>query len=86
MTRFEFHFVCEELNLEQETLQRWIESRLIQPSDPSGPFFDEEDLSRLRLLSDMKQLYGTNDESLEVLLHLIDQIHHLTAEIKKLKS
>ncbi len=86
MSKIEFSLVCEELNLEENTLTRWVESRLIHPVDTDGPYFDEEDVARLRLMMHLKDIYEVNDPSLEVILHLVDQIHHLSAELKKIKS
>jgi chaperone modulatory protein CbpM len=85
MSKIEISFICEELNLDEETLARWIEFRLIQPADISGPYFDEEDVARLRLMADLKELYDVNDSSMEVILHLIDHIHMLSAQLKKQK-
>jgi chaperone modulatory protein CbpM len=86
MSKIELSFVCEELNLDEATLTRWIELRLIEPADESGPYFDEEDFARLCLMRDLKHIYEVNDPSLEVILHLVDQIHHLTTELKKIKT
>jgi chaperone modulatory protein CbpM len=86
MSKIEISFICEELDLDEDTLLRWIESRLIQPADISGPYFDEEDLARLRLMAELKELYDVNDSSMEVILHLIDQIHSLSAQLKRMKN
>ena len=86
MKKIDMSYICEELQLDEETIIRWIECRLVEPADSSTPYFDEEDLSRIRFIAEMQNLYSSNDESLEIILHLVDQIHHLTAEIKKIKE
>ena len=86
MKKFEMSFICEELQLDEMTIQDWINCRLVRPSDLSGPYFDEEDFSRIRLITEIKNICEANEESLEVILHLIDQIHYLTSELKKIKD
>ncbi len=86
MKKFEMSFICEELELDEETVLSWVKCRMVQPLDLEGPYFDEEDLSRIRFIADMRKTYSTNDESLEVIMHLIDQIHNLTSELKKIKG
>ena len=39
--------------------------------------FTELDLARARLIHDLKHNMGVNDEGLDVILHLIDQMHGL---------
>lgn len=84
--KIELSFVCEELNIDQETVLSWVECSLVQPIDKEAPAFDEEDLGRIRFLADMRKTYNTNRESLEVMMHLVDQIHCLTAELRKAKN
>ena len=87
MKMYELSFVCRELNLDEETLVTWIDARLITPADSEGPLFDDEDFGRLRLISEIRNTYNTNQESIEVILHLIDQIHLLNQQlISKKKS
>ncbi len=86
MRQIELSFICEELELDEETVLSWVNCRLVQPADLDGPVFDEEDFSRICLIADLRKTYNTNDESLEVIMHLVDQIHGLTSELKKIKS
>lgn len=83
MTKFELSYVCQEFEVPEDTIYSWIECHLIEPAEVQGPLFDEEDLARIKLLIDLKNLYNTNNESLEVILHLVDQIHHLNLELNK---
>jgi chaperone modulatory protein CbpM len=86
MDKMELSFVCEELELEEELVLSWVQCQLIQPIDIEGPYFDEEDLGRIRLIADMKRTFNTSDETLEVILHLVDQVHALRAELKKISK
>ena len=86
MRKIELSYICEELQLDEETVLSWVKCRLVQPMDLEGPVFDEEDYSRIRLIADLRETYNTNDESLEIIMHLVDQIHILTSELKKIKE
>jgi len=83
MKKIKIQTICETLDLDESTLIRWIETRLVLPSDPEALFFDEEDLSRIRLLKELTELYTSDEETLGLILHLIDQIYHLKSELKK---
>ncbi len=86
MKTYELSFICEELNIDQNTIITWIESQLVIPIKVDELTFDEEDFSRIRLLHEIQETYSSNLESLEVILHLIDQIHLLNHELKKKKD
>jgi len=86
MDKIEISFICEELDLDEETILNWVQCRLVQPVELEGPLFDKEDFGRLRLMADLRKSCNTNDESLEVIMHLVDQIHILRAELKKSNS
>jgi chaperone modulatory protein CbpM len=85
MKKYEMTYVCERLNVSEENIHQWIMGRLIEPVDPSGPFFDDEDLSRIRLIVEMERLCETHEDALEVILRLVDQVHGLHAELSRLK-
>ena len=86
MKKFELKFICERFSLDEEIITRWMSTDLLSPADPAGPLFDEEDLARIRLIIEIQETYSSNDESIELILHLIDQIHALSAEVRGLKE
>ena len=53
--------------------QRW----LIPAAGAAERDFTEVDVARARLIHDLKHNMGVNDEGLDVILHLIDQMHGL---------
>ena len=65
-------------HLDNATLEVWIRESWICP-DCTSPerAFSEMDLARASLIRDLKQNMGVNDEGLDVILHLIDQMHGL---------
>ena len=68
----------ERAHLERTTLEVWIREEWICPVRAAPePAFTEVDLARARLIYDLKQNMGVNDAGLDVILHLLDQMHGL---------
>jgi chaperone modulatory protein CbpM len=65
-------------HLDRGTLEVWIREAWICPdcTTPERTFTDM-DLARANLIHDLKHNMGVNDEGLDVILHLIDQMHGL---------
>lgn len=64
--------------LDRETLDVWIEEEWLIPSGTaSEQAFSEADLARARLIRDLIQDLGVNDEGVGVILNLLDQMHGL---------
>ena len=73
--------VCSEIGIEKmvvlEFIRRdWI---LIEHSikNEAEMSMDEEDLARILLIQDLRADLGVNDESVPIILHLLDQLHAL---------
>ena len=75
MNKQEFLTCC---GLEVRTLEVWLEQRWLMP-DTSSPEtdFSEIDVARVRLIRDLKRDFGVNDEGVDLILHLVDQLHGL---------
>lgn len=64
--------------LDLETLQVWIEEEWLVPSGTAtDQAFSEADLARAKLIQDLMQDLGVNDEGVGVILNLLDQVHGL---------
>ncbi|MBF0544807.1 MAG: hypothetical protein HQM08_10255 [Candidatus Riflebacteria bacterium] len=64
----------------RDCLQRqWIE-----PMDKEAGRLAQEDIARLLLIRDLMEDMGVNDESVPVILNLIDQIHTLKRKARLL--
>lgn len=64
--------------LDQETLEIWIEEEWLVPSETTDePEFSEADLARAKLIQDLKHDMGVNDEGVGIILNLLDQMHSL---------
>jgi chaperone modulatory protein CbpM len=59
-----------------QTLEFWLEQQWLIPEETSvGMGFSERDIARARLIQDLKREFGVNDEGIDVILHLVDQLH-----------
>jgi chaperone modulatory protein CbpM len=68
----------ERSRLDLGTLEIWIRESWICPDCTTlERTFSDMDLARANLISDLKRNMGVNDEGLDVILHLIDQMHGL---------
>lgn len=64
--------------LQVQTLEFWLEQRWLIPEETSaGAEFSDADLARAHLIHDLKHDFGANDEGIDVILHLMDQLHGL---------
>jgi len=70
--------------LEVETLEAWIEAGWLLPrTGDEAERFSEVDLARTHLIRDLAEL-GVNDESIPVVLDLVDQLHGLRRTLRDL--
>lgn len=71
--------------LEAQTLDIWLEQRWLIPDQASaGTNFSDMDVARALLIRDLKSDFGVNDEGVDVILHLLDQIHGLRQALEHL--
>lgn len=73
---------CEYCQLEREEILRFVSEEWISPIGEK--LFDEEDLARMRLIHELQSEFGVNDESVPIILNLVDQLNFLQREMKKL--
>ncbi|WP_407524453.1 chaperone modulator CbpM [Methylobacterium oryzisoli] len=75
------------VGLETRTLDIWIEQRWLVPEPtPSGPTFSDRDMARARFILDLKDTFGVNDEGVDVILHLVDQMHEMREALARLRK
>jgi len=71
--------------LDRATLRVWIEEAWLAPVERDGEsVFEEIDLARVRLILDLRQNMGVNDQGVGVILHLLDQLHGLRSAMGEL--
>lgn len=73
--------------LQVQTLEFWLEQQWIIPEEtPAGLDFSDQDIARARLIQDLKGDFGVNDEGIDVVLHLVDQLHSLRHLLRRLHA
>jgi len=75
----------ERARLDRETLEVWIQEEWLIPSGTANEVaFSEMDLARAKLIRDLKNDLGVNDEGVGVILNLLDQMHGLRRALAEL--
>ncbi len=68
----------ERARLDRRTLSVWIEEEWLIPTGAGEErAFTDTDVARANLIRDLKDKMGVNDEGLDIVLHLVDQMHAL---------
>jgi chaperone modulatory protein CbpM len=71
--------------LQVQTLDLWLEQQWLVPEQTTaGMSFSDMDIARARLIRDLKTDLGVNDEGVDVILHLVDQLHGLRRALEQL--
>jgi chaperone modulatory protein CbpM len=65
-------------------LTLWIEQRWVQPERAEGEswLFHEIDVARVRLIHDLRRELDTPEETVPLLLALLDQVYELRCSLK----
>jgi chaperone modulatory protein CbpM len=70
-----------------EMLDFWIEQQWLIPEETAdGVTFSDVDLARAHFIRDLKGDLGVNDEGVDVILHLVDQLHGLRRALERLHA
>jgi chaperone modulatory protein CbpM len=73
MTKQEFLLSA---NLQEQTLEFWLEQQWLIPDETAaGVHFSDCDVARAHLIQDLEQDFGVNEAGIELILHLVDQLH-----------
>jgi chaperone modulatory protein CbpM len=76
----------ERVRIDRQTLQIWIEEEWLLPKESAeGRLFSDLDLARANLIVDLRHNMGVNDAGLDVILHLLDQLHGLRRAMSDLR-
>ena len=67
--------------IDEELINICIINNWIVPVNAKKRLFDQEDLSRLCLIKDLRYDMGVNDEAIPIIMSLLDQIHWLKKQI-----
>jgi chaperone modulatory protein CbpM len=71
--------------LQVEMLDFCLEQRWLIPAQTAtGATFSDVDVARAHFIRDLKSDLGVNDEGIDVILHLVDQLHGLRRVLEQL--
>lgn len=71
--------------LQAQTLELWLDQQWLIPDQTSDKMmFSDTDVARAHLIRDLKGDFGVNDEGVDVILHLVDQLHGLRGAFEQL--
>jgi chaperone modulatory protein CbpM len=71
--------------LDAQALDFWIDEGWLRPdANQSSREFSDMDLARARLIWDLRNELGVNDEAVPVVLDLLDQIYSLRRLVREL--
>lgn len=66
-------------------VERWVARGLLRPSaDGEDWVFEPVDVARVRLLADLTEQMGFDEESVETVVDLLDQVHTLRRQLHQL--
>jgi chaperone modulatory protein CbpM len=73
-------------DLELAELAVWIERRWVQPeASPTDIWhFHDVDVARVRLIYDLRRVFETPEETMPLVLSLLDQVYELRCQLKSL--
>jgi len=73
------------VDLPAQELTGWIERGWVQPEPAdSGWVFQEIDVARVRLIHDLRRDMDVGEDTIPVVLSLLDQVYELRAQLKAL--
>jgi chaperone modulatory protein CbpM len=78
--------IVTQVRIEATVLNHWVEAGWLVPRrGTSDQEFSEVDLARAHLIRDLQSL-GANDESIPVILDLVDQLHGVRRLLQEVLS
>src|SRR3954451_663462 len=76
---------CVQVGIEHRTLRVWLDEGWLAPQrDSAGLVLSEMDTARARLIRDLRESIGVNDEGVGVILNLVDQMHGMRSILRAL--
>jgi chaperone modulatory protein CbpM len=71
--------------LDAAELARWVENRWVLPErEGEGFLFREVDVARVELILEIRREYTIDDDSLALVLGLLDQVYSLRRQMRRL--
>lgn len=73
--RYQLQEVAQLCQVSEHCIERFIAYAWIRPA--SEEWLDAEDLARIRLIVELQNEFGVNDDAVPIILHLVDQLNHI---------
>ena len=71
--------------LDRRELMHWVENRWVLPERRDGAWvFHEVDVARVELIREIRQGFAADDETLSLVLGLLDQVYDLRRQLRRL--
>ena len=73
--------------LQVQTLEVWLEQHWLLPEKTeTGWRFSDMDVARARLIQELAAGFGVNELGIDLILHLVDQMHGLRWALTQLRQ
>lgn len=87
MKTIDLEAFLEESGIELRILERWIQREWIVPARTAARIeLSDTDAARAIFIRDLGSDFGVNDEGVELVLHLVDQVHGLRQVLLGLRT
>ncbi len=87
MKTIDLEAFLEESGIELRILERWIQREWIVPAHTAARIeLSDADAARAIFIRDLGSDFGVNDEGVELVLHLVDQVHGLRRVLLGLRT
>ena len=82
-----FDEVLVTVNIGASELSAWIEQHWVLPVEVDGDLmFDDSDLARVKLIAELRNDLGVNEDAIPVVLRLLDQVYGLRRALAELNE
>jgi chaperone modulatory protein CbpM len=79
--------IVSEFGLGQDELLLWVEKRWVLPLEQNGQLtFSEGDVARVQMIVDLRRDLAIDEESMSVVLDLLDKLYGLRRQMRDLLS
>lgn len=76
---------CDLFGINREVIIHFVEEEWLRPLNVEALELDEEDIARIRLIRELTEDFGVNEEGLSIILQLLDQLNRIQLEAIKLE-
>jgi chaperone modulatory protein CbpM len=70
-----------ECGVEERVIVHFVQKQWIIPARPTE--LDEQDVARARLIQELQEIFGVNDEGIPIILHLVDQLVSFQRSVRR---